>query len=415
VQSSTAARLEDLASQRREDNRSEGQAHGRLWPDVADRTSGVRARKSAIGVDPSELVGGQYRLLGPIGESCYGRAIRAEHVSSGREVALHMIADGTVSERVLARELPLAIAKCALLSHPNVVTLHGFGRADGDVGAFYVVTDALEGISLADYLHTQGEISLENALSLGRQIGRALRAAHKLNIVHGDLRPANVRVSVTDDGLHVRVMGFGKIPMSRSEDEPTTGVRGLSAPTYAAPELLAGEPLDPRADVYALGAILFRMIAGVPPFTGATPAAVLQAHKHAPVPSLRERVGESVSPELDALIQRCLAKSKHDRFPDVVAFMTAMRILTVKDGDFLSRDVSEVSSLAAIGAARVNSILPTLPPLSGSTDTTGRMTPLIDRAEPAVDSRTLRVTLAMLVGLFGIAAIGAVIFELLWR
>ncbi len=348
----------EVASQRREDGRSEGRAPERLWPEAADSSSGLRPKKRAD-VDPSELVGGLYRLLGPIGETSYGRAIRVEHVGTRRELALHMIPDGMVSERVLARELPLAVAKCAQLTHPNVVTLQAFGRVDGDTGPFYVVTDALEGISLADYLHTQGDLSLETALGLARQIGRALRAAHKLGIVHGDLRPANVRVIATDDGLHVRVMGFGRIQLTRSEDEPSTGVRAIASPTFAAPELLRGEPLDPRTDVYALGAILFRMISGEAPYTGDT-AAVAQAHKHAPIPTLsaarRALLGESVARELDALVARCLAKSKDDRFPDVVAVMSAMRLLSVNDGDFLSRDYSEVS----LAPGRVNSILPTV-------------------------------------------------------
>lgn len=383
-----------MGSQRREDRRSDGPAHERLWPDAADRTSGLRA-KTRSPVDRDELVGGQYRLLGPLGESSYGRAIRAEQVSSGREVALHMIPEGTVSERVLVRELPLAVAKCALLSHPNVVALHGYGRVDGEAGPFYVVTDALEGVSLADYLHSQGQLEISSALTLVRQIGRALRAAHKLGIVHGDLRPANVRVIATDDGLHVRVTGFGKIPMTRLEDEPTTGVRGLSAPTYAAPELLRGEPLDPRSDVYALGAILFRMISGQAPFAGATPAAVVQAHKHAPVPSLRALVGDRVSVELDALVMRSLAKSRTERFPDVVAMMSAMRILAVKDGDFLSRDVSEVSTLAALGPQRINSILPTVP----APDPTGGHEPLVLNPQRERATKWLFMGLGLIVGL----------------
>jgi len=347
-----------LGSQRREDRRSEELGPQHLWPDAADRTSGLRS--SARTVDGGELIGGQYRLLGPLGDSSYGRAMRAEQVSSGREVALHMIPEGSVSERVLVRELPLVVAKCALLSHPNVVALHGFGRVHGDAGPFYLVTDALEGVSLAEYLDAEGEPDLSLALTLVRQIGRALRAAHKLGIVHGDLRPANVRVIATEDGLHVRVTGFGKMPMLRLEDEPTTFVRGLSAPTYAAPELLRGEPIDARCDVYSLGTILFRMVAGQTPFGGATPSAVLEAHKRAAVPSLRAVAGDRVSPELDALVARSLAKSRTERFPDVVAMMSAMRFLAVKQGDTLAREVSEVSSLSALGHTRVNSILPSV-------------------------------------------------------
>ncbi len=394
-----------MASHRRDNDRTEGRAQERLWPDIADRSSGVRAKKRAD-LDPSELVSGLYRLLGPLGESSYGRAIRAEHAGTHREVALHMIPDGMVSERVLARELPLAVAKCAQLTHPNVVTLQAFGRVDGDSGPFYVVTDALEGVCLADYLHEQGEISLDAALALARQIGRALRAAHKLGIVHGDLRPANVRVMSTDDGLHVRVTGFGRLPLSRADDEPRTGVRSISAPTYASPELLRGEPLDPRTDVYALGAILYRMISGEPPFIGATAASVVHAHKHAPIPSLREsraRVGATVSEELDALVTRCLAKSKLERFPDVVAVMSAMRLLSLKDGDFLSRDFSEVSSLSP---GRINSILPTV---AAGTDPADEQTVITPDPKLAASLRRFWIAAVLMSVL---AVVGALYFEL---
>ncbi len=402
-----------MASQRSDDTRRHGRRHGPLWSEVADRTSGVRAMPSRTATDTAEWVGGQYRLLGPIGESCYGRAIRAQHVASGRDVALHIIADGAASERALIRELPLVVAKCALLAHPHVVTLQAYGRVEAGAGPFYVVTDALEGVSLAEYLDTQGEISVATALLLARQIGRALRAAHKLDIVHGDLRPENVRVSATDDGLHVRVTGFGKLPSSRAGDEPVTGVRGLRAPTYAAPEQLTGEllwdhALDARVDVYALGAIMFRMLAGVPPFTGATAAAVAHSHRVAAIPSLRVVAGTSVSVELDEVVTRCLAKNPADRFPDVAAVMSAMRIMTVQDGDFLSRDASDPSALSPPALAGVNSILPTVSANLKVADAATRM------AQDASHPRRLRVFGRVLGTLAGLAVAATVVYELLF-
>jgi serine/threonine-protein kinase len=347
----------------REDEQGRAQTLA-LWPDVADRTSGLRVRQREA-TQPQDLISGTYRLLGPLGDTSYGRAYRAEHVALEREVALHFLAPGIVSERVMARELPLAVAQCAQLAHPNVISVREHGRTEGPQGLYYVVTDAIEGIALGDHLHMQGRLSVDEALSLARQIGRALRAAHKLGIVHGDLRPSNVRVIATDDGLLVKVMGFGRIPLVRGDAEPSTHVRSVASPAYAAPELARGAQVDGRADIYALGVILFRMIAGRAPYTGPTPLSVSEAHAHAPIPSLRDWVGPEVPPELDAIVTRCLAKSPADRFPDIVSCMTAMRLLTLGDSAFLSRDASEVTTSQLRG---VQSILPTLPPTE---DTTG--------------------------------------------
>jgi serine/threonine protein kinase len=337
-----------------------GESESPLWSPVADGSSGVRLKRP---LDPrrAQLLSGQYKLLSPLGPSPYGRAFMAEHVPHGRKVAVHFLPRDATSERVLSRDLPLAVAKCAQLSHPNVVSVEACGRAEGPEAVYYVVTAPLEGVSLADLLHSTGPLPIERALNLMRQIGRALRAAHKLGVVHGDLRPSNVRVVQTPQGELAKVVGFGKAVLMQRTGEPTSEIRGITSPVYAAPELYQSGLIDARSDVYSLGALLFRLIAGEPPYPGRTPGDVMEGHLSHPIPSLRARAGDHVPPEVDALVMRCLEKQPSRRFLDVVAFMQAMRFALLDDQEFLSREASDLLSLPPPG---VNSILPSVPNMS---------------------------------------------------
>src|SRR5262245_25377214 len=194
-----------------------------LWSRNADGTSGLRMKRPAT---KEPLLSGQYRLGPSLGPSSYGRAFIAEHVPTGRLVSVHFLPRDATSERVLSRDLPLAVAKCAQLSHPNVVAVEAYGRADQE-GLYYVVTAPLDGESLAEYLRKTGPLPVKQALARMRQIGRALRAAHKLGIVHGDIRPANVRIVQTPQGELARVVGFGKVALLSREShghEPTSEV-----------------------------------------------------------------------------------------------------------------------------------------------------------------------------------------------
>lgn len=342
-----------------EEHEEGGEAESPLWAPVADGTSGVRLKRP---VDPrrAALLNGQYRLLSPLGLSPYGRAFMAEHVPHGRRVAVHFLPRDATTERVLSRDLPLAVAKCAQISHPNVVSIEACGRAEGPEALYYVVTAPLEGVSLADVLHTAGPMPVERALNLMRQIGRALRAAHKAGVVHGDIRPSNVRVVQTPTGELAKVVGFGKAVLMQRGGDPASEIRGVASPVYSAPELYQSGEIDARSDVYSLGALLFRLIAGEAPYPGRTPAEVMDGHLNGAIPSLRERAGNHVPPEVDALVMRCLEKQPERRFADVVAFMQAMRFALLDDQEFLSRDASDVLSLPPPG---VNSILPSVPAL----------------------------------------------------
>ena len=279
-----------------------------LGPSPEDARSGVRSRHVPDG-DAEIDVGPTYALQTPVGETAYGRAYRALHLAQGREVALHLL--DIVDERE-ASGLPLAVAKCAQLQHKYVIGLETYGRAR-EPGTYYLVTQPLEGESLATQLADERTFELSRALSLTLQILRALRAAHKLGIVHGALSPANVRLVSGEHGEEARVVGFDcaafqPASLAASEDARTPRA-------YEAPEGARGAAPDVHADVFSLGSLLFRMLSGEPP-------RVVQGE---PPPSLEKASATAVPPALDELLARCLEPEPGARLVDTLVLTTALR------------------------------------------------------------------------------------------
>jgi serine/threonine protein kinase len=277
-----------------------------LWPSAGESSSGLRDKRAVAGT-PADGVPrvGPFELLSPIGSTAYGRAFRARRQE--REVALHFLILEDDGEATLAHALPLAVARCAQLSHPNVIAVEQQGRNEED-GAYYLVTEVLDGVSLATALDDADAFPLTRALQIALQIGRALRAAHKLGIVHGALSPANVRLGQGTGGELVRVVGFDCAALSPRSP-------ALTGP-YQAPERASGKAPDMRGDIFALGALIYRMLVGEPP-TVESPA--LRA------PSLSNVSKEPVPRALDELVARCLEPDPSLRQGDLNSLMRGLR------------------------------------------------------------------------------------------
>jgi serine/threonine protein kinase len=285
-----------------------------LWPSAADGSSGLRDKGAVAAEAVTEQAlqnqdTAPYRLLTPIGTTAYGRAFRALHTQQQREVALHFLTVEDDGEGTFARALPLKVAKCAQLSHPNVIALEQLGKVESDE-SYYVVTEPLAGVSLEAQLDDVGTLPLSRALAITLQIGRALRAAHKLGIVHGALTPANVRLSATELSELVRVVGFGCTMLSpRAQPQRSP---------YQAPEIVRGQAPDARSDVFALGGLIFRML------TGRAPVPSRAGEEPTPISAYS---GEPIPRELEELVARCLEADPERRACDVVALMRDLRVV----------------------------------------------------------------------------------------
>ncbi|MCB9740253.1 MAG: protein kinase [Deltaproteobacteria bacterium] len=213
------------------------------------------------------------------------------------------------------------------IAHPNVVALHGFGRHGQ---AFYIAMEMVDGPSLEQLLEERGQLSVEETVTLARQIASALAEAHAIGVLHRDIKPGNVLVRRLATGaLLAKVVDFGLArAFSASPDSAVTRTsRLLGTPAYMPPEQIQNGQLDGRADQYALAVLVYRMLAGAMPIHRGTTQGLLIAHlvdAPAHLPTL-EGAEAGVRDALDAVLQRALQKRAEDRYGDVTEFAEALR------------------------------------------------------------------------------------------
>ncbi|MFB3111915.1 MAG: protein kinase, partial [Gemmatimonadales bacterium] len=260
----------------------------------------------------------RYVIERELGEGGMATVYLAHDVKHDRKVAVKVmrseIAAALGSDRFL-REIRLA----AKLQHPHILMLIESGEADG---ILYYVMPFVDGESLATRMEREKQLPLEDSVSIALEVAGALSYAHEHNVIHRDIKPDNILLS----GGHAVVMdfGIGRAINAAGGDKLTQTGLVVGTPAYMSPEQATGSgDLDGRADVYALGCVLYEMLSGEPPYTGVTPQAILAKSLTDPVPSAR-RLRETISPVLDAAIQMALAKVPADRFASAKAFAEAL-------------------------------------------------------------------------------------------
>jgi hypothetical protein len=242
----------------------------------------------------------------------------ARDLRHGRPVAIKVlrpeIASGLARERFL-REIQFA----ASLQHPNILPLYDSGSAEDVV---YYVMPFVEGESLRDRLRREPQLTFDDALRITREVADALRYAHSRGIVHRDIKPENILLG----GGHALVADFGiaRAVTAAADARLTDTGLAVGTPQYMSPEQAGGkDPVDGRTDIYALGCVLYEMLAGEPPFTGRTAQAIIARHLQEPPPSLR--VVRPTLPEgVQQAIETALAKVPADRFTTAVQFVEAL-------------------------------------------------------------------------------------------
>ena len=265
---------------------------------------------------------GHYRIVAKIGEGGMGVVYRAHDEVLQRDVALKLVSQGAAAEK-LSREHLLREARAAsALSHPNICTIHEVGEFGDEL---YMIMELVDGKSLRELIW-RDRLAMEAVLRYGVQIAAALAHAHGRNVIHHDLKSANV--VVTPEGL-AKVLDFGlarglpKLPadeatMSMAPEKGGGTVSGTLA--YMAPEVLRGQAGDQRADLWALGIVLYEAAAGQLPFRGATGVEIGSAILHETPPPLPERI----PPGLRAIVQRCLAKEPAQRYQQAAEVQAAL-------------------------------------------------------------------------------------------
>lgn len=262
---------------------------------------------------------GQYEIIELQGEGGMATVYKAWQPALQRYVALKVLAsDLSGAADFVARFQQEAVA-AANLRHNNIVTIYDVGS---EQGCHYIAMEFIAGTSLKERIDAGGPLALEQVVDMITQVGEALDYAHQRGFIHRDIKPANVlieqtgRVVLTDFGL-VEALGSGDVTPASIKEGSIFGT-----PHYMSPEQIRGEPLDPRSDLYSLGVVCYEMLSGEVPFDGST-RSILYAHTHTPPPRLREVASAGVSPPLEAVVNKVLAKRPADRFSSVGQFVTA--------------------------------------------------------------------------------------------
>jgi serine/threonine-protein kinase len=292
-----------------------------------------------------------YRLDRLIGRGGMARVFLADDLRHARRVAIKVM-NSELGAAVLSERFLKEIRTTAALQHPHILPLIDSGEADGQL---YYVTPYVEGESLRDRLDRERQLPVDEAVRLAREVAAALDYAHRRGVVHRDVKPENV---LLQDGQAL-VADFGiALALSSAGDERLTQTGlSLGTPQYMAPEQLTGErTIDARADIYALGAVTYEMLAGDPPFAAPTAqASAARALTEDPRPLSAHR--RSVPPHVDAAVLRALEKLPADRFGTAKEFGDALASGQASfyraRGPGVRRRVASYTGLAIVGAMAV--------------------------------------------------------------
>jgi serine/threonine protein kinase len=261
------------------------------------------------GTDPlvGRVLSDRYRIEERIGEGAMGAVYRGTHVLLERPVAIKVLGMGEPARGSAERRFEREARAASVVDHENVVRILDFGRSED--GILFLVMEYVEGPLLSDAIDA-GHFPPRRAVAIATQIAGAIEAAAEAGIVHRDLKPDNVVLTTkTGRADWVKVLDFG-LAKILGPDVPALTAQGavFGTPAYMSPEQCRGADVDVRSDLYALGIVLYEMLAGRPPFRGGH-ANVFRAHLHEPVPPIG-----SCPPALEAIVRRCLEKAPAARF-----------------------------------------------------------------------------------------------------
>jgi predicted Ser/Thr protein kinase len=263
-----------------------------------------------------KILSERYEIETTLGEGGMARVYRGTDGVLGRPVAIKVLADRYANDDTFVTRFRREAQAAAALNHPNVVSVFDTGD-DGQ--AHYIVMEYVPGQTLADVLKREGPLDPDRAAGIAEDVATALQAAHERGLVHRDVKPGNVMI---DPEGRTKVMDFG-IARAAADDTLTQTGAVLGTAAYLSPEQARGDPVDARSDIYSLGAVLYEMLTGRPPFTGDSPVAIAYAHVNDPPdPPSAHRPG--VPPELEAVTMRALAKDPNDRYGSAGEFRDAL-------------------------------------------------------------------------------------------
>lgn len=262
------------------------------------------------------VLDGKYRLDAFLSRGGMGAVYEATHVMLNRKVAVKLISPALVSSPDTVRRFQREARAVTHLNHPNIVRVHDLGQtADGSL---YIAMDLIAGEDLNAVIERSGTFEASRIVHILRQVVSALAHAHAQGIVHRDLKPHNIMIGRGQDGRDLATLldfGIAKTFEVDAQTKVTSTGFAVGTPHYMSPEQAGAGPVDARSDLYAIGVILYQMLAGEPPFADASTPAILVKHlTETPVRPSAKRPERAVPPGLERIAMRCLEKKPEARF-----------------------------------------------------------------------------------------------------
>ena len=315
---STEPRIEQLPSCPKCGKALEGSPN--YCPACGEDLRGLTPTSDTLSVPwKGKLIDGRYRVKEKLGEGGMGAVYKVEHVRIGKVLALKVLRPDLLKDKRVRTRFHQEARIVSKLSHPNTIQVFDFGELED--GSLYIAMEYLNGRDLAWTLRAHGPLTEERAIQVGVQVLASLAEAHDEGIIHRDIKPANCmlvkgRRSRGDDMVKVLDFGIAKLMEGESRKHITGVTDFVGTPTYMSPEQASGEELDPRSDLYSLGAMLFELVSGRGPYVGPNPMNIVTQHlASAEAPRLSEVMKDKpVSPELEAIVARALEKKRDKRF-----------------------------------------------------------------------------------------------------
>jgi serine/threonine-protein kinase len=324
--------------------------------------SRIETRSSiAIQALIGRTISDRYRVDAIIAMGGIGAVYRGEHVHMQKEVAIKVLRPETDGFPELVTRFEREAIAGAHLDHPNVASATDFGRLED--GSYFLVLEHVPGVTLRDLMKRR-RLSPGRAAQIARQIAAGLAACHRMGVLHRDLKPRNIMIDLDRDLVKLIDFGLARVPMQRprggtaaiEDEEPTRPeitLKGMVFGTvaYMAPETALGmDAVDERSDLYALGVILYEMLAGLHPFDTADPNELFMSQRATLPPPIAERSpGTQVPRALEALAMRLLAKNPAERYSSAAAVVDAIdRVALVSAPDFDATPITGAHSLSVL-------------------------------------------------------------------
>src|SRR5258708_14849712 len=266
-----------------------------------------------------EVLGERYQLQEQIGGGGMANIYRGRDLRMDRVVAIKVLREVYSTDAKFVARFQQEAKAASALQHPNIVQVYDYGQTDGN---YYIVMELIEGTDLRRYLRGRGVLDVDRSVIIAHDVALGLGAAHRRGIVHRDVKPQNI-LGGRDGSIKLTDFGIASVYKDINAERLTTPGMTLGTVQYYAPEQAQGEIVSPAADIYALGIVMYEMLAGRTPFDGDTPVAVAMRHIQ-DIPEPPSTYNPRIAPGLERIVLRCLEKDPRDRYRDGDALAYAL-------------------------------------------------------------------------------------------